>query len=86
MVDLEIPGQNDLISTHLMEGKLIPFQDKESNSWNGATRTKDVASASVSLVANRDKDGHAEGKLFLDDGLTRTDIPNVNAKYDYHEF
>lgn len=86
MVDLDIPGQNDLISTHLMEGKLIPFQDKQANKWDGTTRTQNVADADISLVALRDNNGHAEGKLFVDDGITRTDIPGVDAKYDFHEF
>lgn len=46
--------------------------------------TGDLLNADVSLIVNRDMNGHAEGRLFLDDGYTLDQL--TNGTYAAYEF
>lgn len=46
--------------------------------------TEDLLNADISLIVNRDMYGHAQGKLFLDDGYTLDQLTSGNyAGYEF---
>ena len=72
---MDIPVQPDVAITHLMPGKIVTKQMDES-----LLTTADLSTNLFTLVANRDEHGHAEGTLYVDDGIT------ADQPYDYMEF
>jgi len=66
----------------LRPGYLIPVQP--SNSSTALNGTKLLTFAPIDLVVNRDADKHASGKLFLDEGLTVSEL--TNKEYIYYNF
>jgi hypothetical protein len=64
-----------------MPGAFIAFQN---NSDQKSFTTQDILSKPVSMIANRDRFGHAQGRLFLDDGFTLSQLKN--NEYEHYEF
>jgi hypothetical protein len=71
---LAIPVQPDVAINHLMPGKIVTKQ------MGDFMTTTDLKDNLFTLVANRDEFGHAEGTLYVDDGVS------LNQAYDYMEF
>lgn len=67
----------ETVNKFLMQGKIIPIQ-MDVNSTSKSLDTD------FTLIANRDEQGHAQGKLFIDRGLSRSEIDN--ATYEHYEF
>mmetsp|Transcript_28241 Transcript_28241/g.42747 ORF Transcript_28241/g.42747 Transcript_28241/m.42747 type:complete len:374 (-) Transcript_28241:2684-3805(-) len=55
------------IPTYLKPGSVLAFQDNSDGKY---MTTQDLIGKAVTLIANRDHMGHAEGKLYLDDGIS----------------
>lgn len=66
------------VNAHLAPGSLIPWQDYRITN---AKTTDDLLGKQISLVANRDANGNAEGTLFLDTGYTRQELNDRNIEY-----
>jgi len=75
----DVKDENDMIKTHLVPGSIAVIQPVEKPNL-----TTDVLDKSVTLVANRDYKGVAEGKLFLDDGYSLSTLEN--GEYEYYNF
>lgn len=71
---LDIAVQPDVAINHLMPGKIVTKQ------MGDFLTTTDLKDNLFTLVANRDEFGHAEGTLYVDDGVT------LDQAYDYMEF
>ena len=72
--ELQVP-MNDgaTVMKHLMPGKLIP--QYQITSKDNILNTFDVHNSSpINLIINRDENGYAAGKLFLDDGETLSQL------------
>eukprot|EP00347_Sterkiella_histriomuscorum_P006514 403352477 len=66
------------INVHLIDGGLIPFQNTtETPVFN----TIDLQNRPISIIANRDHQGHAEGALFLDTGDMRFELESRTYEY-----
>lgn len=68
-----------LVAKHLRPGKLIPFQDNSKKSY---MTTKDILAVDISLIISRDNNGHSEGKVFLDQGESISEL--TNKQYEYY--
>jgi alpha-glucosidase len=69
-VDLKAP--EDTVNVHLMPGKIAIYQD---NTKQDKMLTDDMLKVqSVSLIVNRDTNKHADGRVFLDDGISLSSI------------
>jgi hypothetical protein len=70
------------VNVHLRPGSIIAYQN---NSLQLHKTTKDIQDKQpISLIINRDIDGHASGKLFLDRGES---ISELNKhEFDYYQF
>lgn len=78
----ELNADVDTVNVHLMPGKIAIFQD---NADHSKLLTDDMLKTKVvSLILNRDEYQHAQGRLFLDDGITISSIKT--GKYLYYEF
>jgi hypothetical protein len=65
-----------------MPGKIALYQD---NTQQDKMLTDDMLKVqSISLIVNRDANKHADGRVFLDDGLTLSSIQN--GSYLYYSF
>jgi hypothetical protein len=60
---------------------MIPWQNNSDGSIN---TTKELRSRPVSLVVNRDRNGYAEGKLFLDKNNTISEL--TKQEHEYYTF
>jgi alpha-glucosidase (family GH31 glycosyl hydrolase) len=72
--EVEIAVQPDVAIQHLMPGKIVTKQ------MGDFMTTADLKNNVFTLVANRDTNGHAEGTLYIDDGITK------DQPYDYMTF
>lgn len=72
---------NSTIHSHIKPGSFLAFQD---NSEQKFSLTSDILKQPVSLIANRDHHGHAEGLLFLDDGISQAQL--YDNTYEYYNF
>jgi len=70
----EVPVQNDVAISHLMPGAIVTKQEGDFMT------TSDLSANKFTMVANRDNLGHAQGTLYVDDGVS------VEQGYDYFEF
>lgn len=68
------------INAHLRPGYMIPHElcDKCN------TTTDLRANGVLSMIINRDAQGHAKGELFIDSGDTLTEL--TDQTYEYYEF
>jgi hypothetical protein len=46
--------------------------------------TKDIQGTNITMLVSRDTNGHSEGKMFLDQGETRSEL--TNKEYEYYNF
>ena len=70
------------VNVHLRPGHIIPKQTNKDGEFNS---TEDMMlHAPLSLIVNRDMQGHATGKLFLDDGYTLKQLEAEN--YEHYDF
>jgi len=77
---IDIPMGTDTVNVWLRPGHMVAHQPQ--NNYN---TTDDVlASAETNLVFNRDSDGHAGGKLFIDQGISLSEINDKT--YEYYQF
>jgi len=82
MVDLPVTQDpTDLIHAHIMPGKFLAFQ---SNKEEKFSLTSDILKQPVTMIANRDHNKHAEGRLFLDDGISVDQLEQ--QAYEHYEF
>lgn len=81
MIDIPMMA-NDTVNVFLRPGHMITYQPNGSNKFN--TTADVISTATISLVANRDENGHAEGKLFKDGGESLTELSA--HLYEYYEF
>lgn len=69
------------VNVHLRPGYMVPKQAFDSSKMNS---TEDLLDSDISLIVNRDMNGHAEGKLFLDDGYSLEQLSSGNyASYEF---
>ena len=59
------------VNVHLKSGGLIPYQNTGDMS---VKTTTDLLKKPVAILANRDDSGHAEGTVFLDQGISRVEL------------
>lgn len=71
---IDIPVQADVAINHLMPGKITTKQ------MGDFMTTSDLKDNLFTLIVNRDSLGHAEGTLYVDDGVS------LDQAYDYMEF
>lgn len=69
----------DTVNAHLAPGAMIPYQ---SNADMSLMTSADTLKKPITLVANRDVNGVAGGSLFLDQGISRSEI--YNGQYEYY--
>lgn len=63
------------IKKHLRPGYMIPVQlHPEGGESAYANSTEQLAHTDINMKINRDADGFAQGKLFLDEGLKISEI------------
>jgi alpha-glucosidase (family GH31 glycosyl hydrolase) len=70
-VDLDI---QPTVNVHLRPGSIVPWQDFMSNLTAYIRTTNDVIGKPISLVINRNERKFAKGTLFLDDGISLSEI------------
>ena len=46
--------------------------------------TKDIQGTNITMLVSRDTSGYSEGKMFLDQGETRSEL--INKEYEYYNF
>ena len=81
-IELKSPDELwDTVNVHLRPGYLIQFQDNRDQSFK--TTGEILSKGSLIIVANRDVDGHASGKIFLDHGETLSELEN--KEYEYYD-
>jgi len=71
------------VNKFLRQGRLIPVQMESTNGGQIDSTTASLASH-FQLIANRDEQGHAQGKLFIDKGMSVSEI--TNGSYEHYEF
>lgn len=71
---LDVPVQSDVAIAHLMPGAIVTKQ------MGDFMTTSDLSANLFTMVANRDTNGHAQGTLYVDDGVS------LSQAYDYVEF
>lgn len=74
-------NQRDTINMHLRPGYIIPYQN---NTKRDAKTTADMQRKGITLLANRDTQNHAWGKVFIDDGESLSNLQNNH--YQSYEF
>lgn len=76
------------INAHLRPGYMVPKEacnkPLAENSNNCSTTTDLRANGKLSMIANRDTQGHAVGELFIDSGDTHSEI--LTQTYEYYQF
>ena len=77
-----LTAPNDTVNVHLMPGKLILYQDNRDQQFKVTTDI--MNNGKIDIVVNRDTNGHATGKAFLDHGETLTELNDKT--YEYYEF
>lgn len=76
-VDLSVKST---VNVHLKQGGLIPYQ----STADGTLRTTaDLLKRPISIIAHRDDSGHAEGTVFLDQGISVKELQD--SKYEYYQ-
>jgi len=72
----------DTVNVWLRPGYMVPYQPNDGTFMT----TDDVLNnGELHLVANRDSNGHAEGRLFKDTGLSRAEIEDgIYEDYEFH--
>jgi hypothetical protein len=80
-------GQIDLniqstVNAHLRPGGIIPMQDLMTDLSKPALTTADLMKQPIALVINRDEGKSASGTLFLDDGISKSEL--LNQTYEYY--
>lgn len=78
---VDLPADHHLVQAHLMPGALTAYQNITTSNGAHVNTTHDLLKQSVSIVVNRDESGKAEGTLFLDDGISRTEISDKEFEY-----
>lgn len=78
---IDIPMGNDTVNAWLRPGHMIPFQP---NTGNFKTTADVLANAETHLLINRDAQGHSEGRLFIDQGISMSELND--RTYEYYEF
>lgn len=68
----------DTVNVHLAPGALIPFQN---NTDMKIMTTTDALSKPISVIINRDGNGQAGGELFLDQGISQSELDNYQYEY-----
>lgn len=77
---VQVPDSN--VDVQLRPGRIIPWVDNSAHAYNTTQQVLD--SNRLSLVVNRDARGHAEGRLYLGDGVSQSQL---EAKtYEYYQF
>jgi hypothetical protein len=80
--DLPVSNDSDSqIHSHLMPGAMLAFQ----NNSQKFKLTSEIMAQDVTMIANRDHNGQASGKLFLDDGISLEQLYETNS-YEYYSF
>ena len=69
----------DTVNIHLAPGAIIPFQENKDQK---IMTTADTLTRPISLIANRDVNGAAGGSLFLDQGISQTEMQT--GVYEYY--
>lgn len=64
-MDVALNAQQPTVNVHLRPGSLIPWQDYKMTK---AMTTADLVKQPISLIANRDTNGHAQGSLVINKG------------------
>lgn len=83
MVDLT-PGLT--VKKHLRPGYMVPIQLNPKDGQSAyANSTEQLATSDIIMKVNRDTDGYAYGKLFLDEGKTISEL-GQDGTYEYFEF
>jgi hypothetical protein len=73
------------INAHLRPGYMIPKESCSITNGSACMTTTDLrTNGKVSMVANRDSQGHAQGRLFIDATNTISEIDT--EQYEYYEF
>lgn len=84
-VSLQVNNElNATVAKHLMPGKLIPFQDNSDHSKMLTGQLLNSVNNTMQIVANRDHAGHSDGKVFLDNGESLSELDD--ATYEFYEF
>ena len=80
---IDIPMGDDTVNAWIKPGHMVIHQPQ--NTTQTYLTTDDViANAETNLVFNRDGDGHAGGKLFVDQGISLSEINDKT--YEYYSF
>jgi hypothetical protein len=74
---VELPAK-DTVQVHLRQGSIIAHQD---NSDFSIKTTADLLQKPISIVVNPDAQGHADGSLFIDSGISRAEL---NGDFRYY--
>lgn len=79
------------VKKHLRPGWIIPVQYNETCPVNSTNKTTDNANSTADLIytginlfVNRDQNGFAQGKLFLDQGMNISELDTT--VYEYYQF
>lgn len=72
---------SDTVNAWLRPGHMIPFQP---NTGDLKTTADVLSKAQTHLLVNRDEQGHAEGRIFIDKGISLSEINDKT--YEYYEF
>ena len=72
------------IKKHLRPGYMVPVQTHPEGGQSAyANSTEQLAHTDITMKVNRDSDGYAEGKLFLDEGKTISEL-GPDGTYEYY--
>lgn len=84
VVDLEASTLG--VKKHLKPGSIVPIQynTTDSGAQVFANSTEQLATMGMNLVINRDDQGYAEGKLFIDEGKNISEL--TDKTYEYYTF
>lgn len=70
------------INVHLRPGHIVPKQSNIHGFFNSSEEM--LTMSPLSLIINRDDQGHAAGNLFIDDGYTRAQFEDES--YEHYTF
>ena len=80
MIDLT---PNTTIKKHMKPGAIVPVQQNITDGVRSfANNTEQLADTDMNLIINRDDQGYAEGKLFIDEGKLIDEL--TDKRYEYY--
>jgi alpha-glucosidase (family GH31 glycosyl hydrolase) len=73
--NVTLTAPDDTVNVHLRPGYIVPVQNNTVNGFN-VNITSQLSNNPISLIVNRDKNNHSEGRLMINNDNKISSISN----------